>query len=166
MRTAVYPGMFDPVTNGHLDVIRRGSVIFSGLIVSVGCNPLKQALFSVEERMEMIRHNVKDFKNVEVDCFEGMLVDHLAKRGTNIILRGIRTASDFEYELNRALTNRVFDKNAETVFVMASEQYLFLNSALIKETASLGGNVSKFVPPDVERGLMQKFKRLQRKKTT
>lgn len=158
MKKAVYPGMFDPVTNGHLDVIKRGSVIFDKLVVSVGCNPLKEALFSVEDRMEMIKNNVRDFKNVEVDCFSGMLVDYLKKQKTNIILRGIRTVSDFEYEFQRALTNRVLNREVETVFVMTSEQYSFLNSTLIKEAVSLGGSVSQFVPPDVERRLKEKFK--------
>lgn len=157
-RKAVYPGTFDPVTNGHLDVIRRGCVIFDALVVSVGCNPLKDALFSVEERMEMIRENIKDLGNVEVDCFHGMLVDYLKKQQTNVILRGIRTVSDFEYELQRALTNRALNKEVETVFVMTSEQYSFLNSTLVREAVSLGGNVSQFVPAGVEKRLRQKFK--------
>lgn len=165
MKKAVYPGMFDPVTNGHLDVIKRGSIIFDKLVVSVGCNPLKEALFTVEERMEMIKNNVRDFKNVEVDCFSGMLVDYLKKQNTNIILRGIRTVSDFEYEFQRALTNRVLNREVETVFVMTSEQYSFLNSTLIKEAVSLGGSVSQFVPPDVERRLKEKFKHVYGKNT-
>ncbi len=165
MRKAVYPGTFDPVTNGHLDVIKRGSIIFDKLIVSVGCNPLKESLFSVKERMQMIREYVKKLKNVKVDCFDGMLVDYLKKQKTNIILRGIRTVSDFEYEFQRALTNRVLNKEVETVFVMTSEQYSFLNSTLIKEAVCLGGSVSQFVPPDVERRLTQKFKHLYGKKT-
>lgn len=165
MKKAVYPGMFDPVTNGHLDVIKRGSIIFDKLVVSVGCNPLKEALFSVEDRMEMIKNNVRDFKNVEVDCFSGMLVDYLKKQNTNIILRGIRTISDFEYEFQRALTNRVLNREVETVFIMTSEQYSFLNSTLIKEAVSLGGNVSQFVPPDVERRLKEKFKHVYGKNT-
>src|SRR3990172_4856111 len=110
MKKAIYPGTFDPVTNGHLDVIKRGSIIFDTLIVSVGRNPLKETLFSVKERMEMIRDHVREFKNVEVDCFDGMLVDYLKKQQTNIILRGIRTVSDFEYEFQRALTNRALNK--------------------------------------------------------
>ena len=165
MKKAVYPGMFDPVTNGHLDVIKRGSVIFEKLVVSVGCNPLKEALFSVEDRMEMILNHVRDLKNVEVDCFSGMLVDYLKKQKTNIILRGIRTVSDFEYEFQRALTNRVLNREVETVFVMTSEQYSFLNSTLIKEAVSLGGSVSQFVPPDVERRLKEKFKHVYGKNT-
>ena len=165
MKKAVYPGMFDPVTNGHLDVIKRGSIIFDKLVVSVGCNPLKEALVSVEDRMEMILNHVRDLKNVEVDCFSGMLVDYLKKQKTNIILRGIRTVSDFEYEFQRALTNRVLNREVETVFVMTSEQYSFLNSTLIKEAVSLGGNVSQFVPPDVERRLKEKFKHVYGKNT-
>jgi len=165
MKKAVYPGMFDPVTNGHLDVIKRGSIIFDKLVVSVGCNPLKEALFSVEDRMEMILNHVRDLKNVEVDCFSGMLVDYLKKQNTNIILRGIRTVSDFEYEFQRALTNRVLNREVETVFVMTSEQYSFLNSTLIKEAVSLGGSVSQFVPPDVERRLKEKFKHVYGKNT-
>jgi len=163
MRKAVYPGTFDPVTNGHLDVMQRGSMIFDALVVSVGCNPFKDALFSAEERMEMIREQVAGLQNVEVDSFNGMLVDYLKKQQTNIILRGIRTVSDFEYEFQRALANRVLDREVETVFVMTSEQYSFLNSTLIKEAVSLGGSVSQFVPPGVERRLMQKFKHAYRK---
>mgnify|MGYP001578741435 CR=1 FL=1 len=158
MRRVVYPGTFDPVTNGHLDVIKRGSIIFDKLIVSVGCNPSKASLFSVEERMEMIRENTKDLKNVKVDCFNGMLVDYLKKQKTNIILRGIRTISDFESEFQRALTNRALNKQVETVFVMTSEQYAFLNSTLIKEIVNLGGQVCQFVPPNVEKRLMKKYK--------
>jgi len=163
MKKAVYPGTFDPVTNGHLDIIKRGSIIFDTLIVSVGRNPLKETLFSVKERMEMIRDHVREFKNVEVDCFDGMLVDYLKKQQTNIILRGIRTVSDFEYEFQRALTNRALSKEVETVFVMTSEQYSFLNSTLIREVVSLGGSMSQFVPPDVERRLKEKFKQMYRK---
>ncbi|HLE86567.1 MAG TPA: pantetheine-phosphate adenylyltransferase [Candidatus Brocadiaceae bacterium] len=163
MKKAVYPGTFDPVTNGHLDIIKRGSIIFDTLIVSVGRNPLKETLFSVKERMEMIRDHVREFKNVEVDCFDGMLVDYLKKQQTNIILRGIRTVSDFEYEFQRALTNRALSKEVETVFVMTSEQYSFLNSTLIREVVSLGGSVNQFVPPDVERRLKEKFKQMYRK---
>lgn len=165
MKRAVYPGTFDPITNGHLDVIKRGSIIFDKLIVSVGCNPIKDALFSVKERMEMIQKHIKDLKNVEVDYFEGMLVDYLKKQKTNIILRGIRTVSDFESEFQRALTNRALNKEVETVFVMTSEQYSFLNSTLIKEAVSLGGDVSQFVPSEVERRLKEKFKHVYRKNT-
>lgn len=163
MRRAVYPGMFDPVTNGHIDVIKRGSLLFDKLIVSVGCNPSKASLFSVGERMEMIRENTKGLKNVKLDCFSGMLVDYLKKQKTNILLRGIRTISDFESEYQRALTNRALNKEVETVFVMSSEQYAFLNSTLIKEVVSLGGQVSQFVPSNVERQLIKKYKHIYEK---
>lgn len=163
MRKAVYPGTFDPVTNGHIDVIRRGSLLFDKLIVSVGCNPSKASLFAVEDRMEMIRENTKDLKNVTVDSFSGMLVDYLREQKTNVILRGIRTISDFESEYQRALTNRALNKEVETVFVTASEQFSFLNSSLIKEIVSLGGQVSQFVPSNVERQLIRKYKHIYEK---
>ncbi|MGR3219519.1 MAG: pantetheine-phosphate adenylyltransferase [Candidatus Anammoxibacter sp.] len=158
MKVAVYPGTFDPVTYGHLDVIKRGSSLFEHLIVSVGHNPLKKSLFSVQERMDMISSHVKDLHNVEVGSFSGMLVDYLKEMNTNVILRGIRTVSDFENEFQRALTNRVLRKDIETVFVMTSQQYSFLNSSLIKEAVYLGGNVKEFVPHEIEEQLKCKLK--------
>ncbi|MHC4454143.1 MAG: pantetheine-phosphate adenylyltransferase, partial [Planctomycetota bacterium] len=129
MRKAVYPGTFDPVTYGHLDVIKRGSKIFDELIVSVGHNPLKQPLFTITERMDMISKNTREIQNTRVDCFEGMLTDYMKELHTNVILRGIRTVSDFEYEFQRALTNRVLKTDVETVFIMTSQEYSFLNSS-------------------------------------
>lgn len=157
MRRAVYPGTFDPVTYGHLDVIKRGSKIFDELVVAVGHNPLKDPLFTINERMDMISKNTKNILNIKVDSFEGMLTDYMKEMQTNVILRGIRTVSDFEYEFQRALTNRVLKTDIETVFVMTSQEYSFLNSSLIKEAVSLGGDISKFVPSDVEKLLQQKF---------
>ncbi len=157
MRRAVYPGTFDPVTYGHLDVIKRGSKIFDELVVAVGHNPLKDPLFTINERMDMISKNTKNISNIKVDCFKGMLIDYMKEMQTNVILRGIRTVSDFEYEFQRALTNRVLKTDIETVFVMTSQEYSFLNSSLIKEAVSLGGDISKFVPSDVEKLLQQKF---------
>ena len=157
MKRAVYPGTFDPVTYGHLDVIKRGSKIFDELIVSVGHNPFKKPIFTFEERMDMLSKNTREIRNTKVDCFEGMLTDYMEKMQTNIILRGIRTVSDFEYEFQRALTNRVLKTDIETVFIMASQEYSFLNSSLIKEVVSLGGDISKFVPSDVEKLLRQKL---------
>ena len=157
MRRAVYPGTFDPVTYGHLDVIKRGSKIFDELVVAVGHNPLKDPLFTINERMDMISKNTKNISNIKVDCFKGMLIDYVKEMQTNVILRGIRTVSDFEYEFQRALTNRVLKTDIETVFVMTSQEYSFLNSSLIKEAVSLGGDISKFVPSDVEKLLQQKF---------
>ena len=157
MRRAVYPGTFDPVTYGHLDVIKRGSKIFDELVVAVGHNPLKDPLFTINERMNMISKNTKNISNIKVDSFEGMLTDYMKEMQTNVILRGIRTVSDFEYEFQRALTNRVLKTDIETVFIMTSQEYSFLNSSLIKEAVSLGGDISKFVPSDVEKLLQQKF---------
>jgi pantetheine-phosphate adenylyltransferase len=157
MKRAVYPGTFDPVTYGHLDVIKRGSKIFDELIVAVGHNPFKNPIFTVEERMDMLSKNTREIQNTKVDCFEGMLTDYMKKMQTNIILRGIRTVSDFEYEFQRALTNRVLKTDIETVFIMTSQEYSFLNSSLIKEVISLGGDISKFVPSDVEKLLRQKL---------
>ena len=157
MKRAVYPGTFDPVTYGHLDVIKRGSKIFDELIVAVGHNPFKTPIFTVEERKEMLSKNTRKIQNVRVDCFEGMLTGYMEEMQTNIILRGIRTVSDFEYEFQRALTNRVLKTDIETVFIMTSQEYSFLNSSLIKEAVSLGGDISKFVPSDVEKLLRQKL---------
>ncbi|MGR3303834.1 MAG: pantetheine-phosphate adenylyltransferase [Candidatus Scalindua sp.] len=157
MRKAVYPGTFDPVTYGHLDVIKRGSKIFDELIVAIGHNPLKDPLFTINERMDMISKNTRKISNIKVDCFEGMLIDYMKEMQTNVILRGIRTVSDFENEFQRALTNRVLKTDIETVFIMTSQEYSFLNSNLIKEAVSLGGDISMFVPSDVEKLLQQKF---------
>jgi pantetheine-phosphate adenylyltransferase len=157
MRKAIYPGTFDPVTYGHLDLIKRGSKIFDELIVAVSHNPLKKPLFTIKERTNMVSKYVKDIQNVKVDCFEGMLVDYVREMQINVILRGIRTVSDFEYEFQMALTNRVLKSDIETVFVMTSQEYSFLNSSLIKEAASLGGDISMFVPSEVGKLLQQKF---------
>lgn len=157
MKKGVYPGTFDPITYGHLDLIRRGSKIFDDLIVAVGHNPQKAHIFSVDERIDMITMCTRNIPNVKVDSFKGMLIDYMEKQQTNVILRGIRTVSDFEYEFQMALTNRVLKNDIETVFVMASEQYSFLNSSLIKEAVSLGGNVSAFVPAEVEKRLKEKL---------
>lgn len=158
MTKAVYPGTFDPLTFGHLDVIERGSKVFDEVIVAIGINPIKEPLFDVEERKQMIADHIKHLKNVKVDSFEGMLVDYLRKKNIHIILRGIRTVSDFEYEFQMALTNRAVRKDVETIFVMTSEQYSFLNSTLIKEAASLGGDVSAFVPADIEKALKKRLR--------
>ena len=159
MTKAIYPGTFDPLTYGHLDLIEKGSKVFDELIVAIGENPFKTPLFTVAERKQMIQKHTQHLKNVKVDAFKGMLVDYVQGQHAKIILRGIRTVSDFEEEFQRALTNRVLRNDLETVFVMTSEQYSFLNSRLIKEAASLGGDVSKFVPPEVEKQLIAKLKK-------
>lgn len=157
MTIAVYPGSFDPVTNGHVDVIRRGTRIFGKLIVAVADNPAKQGLFTKEERVHMIRDVTKGYKNVEVDSFDGLVVDYVKRQKANVILRGIRTISDFEYEYQMAMTNRTFSSDVETVFVMTHEEYSFVSSRLIKEAAALGGDISSFVPKEVEKALKKKL---------
>ena len=158
---AIYPGSFDPVTNGHLDLIARGSRVVDRLIVAVLRNESKQALFSVEERLEIVREVARPFANVEVESFDGLLVDYAASRGANLILRGIRAISDYEYELQMALMNRRLRPELETAFLMAGEGYSYLSSHLVKEVASLGGDISGLVPPAVEARLRA---RLERKK--
>lgn len=158
---AIYPGSFDPITNGHLDLIARGSRVVDRLIVGVLRNESKQALFSVEERLEIVREAIRPFANVEVESFDGLLVDYAASRGAKLILRGIRAISDYEYELQMALMNRRLRPELETAFLMAGEAYSYLSSHLVKEVASLGGDVSGLVPPAVEAKLKA---RLERKK--
>lgn len=158
MTEAVYPGTFDPLTFGHLDLIERGSKVFDEVIVAIGVNPHKEPLFSVEERKRMLTDHTKHLKNIQVDSFDGMLVDYLQRKDINIILRGIRTLSDFEYEFRMALTNRTVRKDVETVFIMTSEKYSFLNSTLIKDAVSLGGEVNAFIPQDVEKMLKKRLK--------
>ncbi len=154
---AVYPGSFDPITNGHLDVIERGARLFERLIVAVLRNESKKPLFSVEERMEMARAAVADYPNVEVDCFGGLLVEFAAARGARVILRGIRAISDYEYELQMALMNRRMAPEIETVFLMAGEAYSFISARLVKEVIALGGDVSGLVPPLVEARLKSRL---------
>jgi pantetheine-phosphate adenylyltransferase len=158
---AIYPGSFDPITNGHLDLIARGSRVMERLIVAVLRNESKEALFSVEERLEIVREAVWPFANVEVESFDGLLVDYAASRGANLILRGLRALSDYEYELQMAQMNRRLRPELETAFLMAGEAYSFLSSHLVKEVVSLGGDVSGLVPPAVEARLKA---RLERKK--
>jgi pantetheine-phosphate adenylyltransferase len=154
---AIYPGSFDPLTNGHLDLIARGSRMAERLIVAVLRNESKQALFPVEERMQMVRDAARPFANVEVGAFEGLLVDYAAARGANVILRGIRAVADYEYELQMALMNRRLRPELETAFLMAGEAYSYVSSHLVKEVAALGGDVSGLVPAAVDARLKAKF---------
>jgi pantetheine-phosphate adenylyltransferase len=156
---AIYPGSFDPITNGHLDLIGRGSRIVDKLVIAILRNESKQALFPVEERIEMVREIVRPYPNVEVGSFEGLLVDYASARGASLIIRGIRAVSDYEYELQMALMNRRLRPEVETAFLMAGEAYSFLSSHLVKEVASLGGDVSGLVPPVVQAKLNSKFGR-------
>jgi len=146
---AIYPGSFDPITNGHLDLIERGSPLVDRLIVAILRNETKQPLFSVEERMEMLREVCAAYPNVEVDCFHGLLVDYAQKRNATVLLRGIRAISDYVEELQMALMNRRLNPNVETIFLMSGEAYSFISSRLVKEVISLGGNISGLVPPPV-----------------
>jgi len=155
---AIYPGSFDPITNGHLDLIQRGSKLFDRLIVSILRNETKSPLFSVQERMEMLREVVgTDYPNVEVDCFDGLLVDYAERRGAQVLLRGIRAISDYEYELQTALMNRRLRPELETVFLLSNEAYSFISSRLVKEVFFLGGNISGLVPHSVEQRLQRRM---------
>ena len=160
---AIYPGSFDPITNGHLDLIQRGSKLFDRLIVSVLRNETKSPLFSVEERMEMLREVVKDFPNVEVDSFNGLLVDFASARSAHVVLRGIRAISDYEYELQTASMNRRLRPGLETVFLLANEAYSFISSRLVKEVFGLGGSISGLVPHPVEVRLQRRMSKSRRK---
>jgi pantetheine-phosphate adenylyltransferase len=156
---AIYPGSFDPITNGHLDLIERGCRLFDKLIVSILRNETKQPLFSVEERIEMLGEVVGSYPNVAVDSFGGLLVDYAAQNNATVLLRGIRAISDYEYELQMALMNRRLRPDIETVFMMASEAYSFISSRLVKEVFGLGGDIEGLVPPSVERRLRNRFGR-------
>jgi pantetheine-phosphate adenylyltransferase len=154
---ALYPGSFDPITNGHLDLIQRGSALFDKLFVAILRNDEKQALFSVDERIEMLREVVQPFPNVEVGSFDGLLVEYAAHCGASVIIRGIRAVSDYEYELQMALMNRRLRPDIETVFLMASEAHSFLSSKLVKEVIRLGGRITGLVPPSIEGKLRKRL---------
>lgn len=154
---AIYPGSFDPITNGHLDLIERGRQIFSHLVVALLTNLEKQPLFTVEERVEMLRLVTKGMPNVSVDTFSGLLVDYAMRKKARAILRGIRAFSDYEYELQMALMNRKLQPRVETVFLMPAESYVYLSSRLVKEIAQHGGEVKDLVPRVVEERLREKF---------
>lgn len=158
LNLAVYPGSFDPISYGHIDVIKRAARIFPKLIVAVVGNPHKKTLFSFEERKAMIRASVKEIPNIEIDGFQGLLMDYMAKVNARIVVRGLRAISDFEYEFQMALSNRTLTPEVETVFMMSSAQFSFVSSRLIKEIATLGGDVSSFVPDNVARKLDEKIK--------
>ncbi len=154
---AIYPGSFDPPTNGHLDLVQRGSEIFDELIVAVLRNPDKEPLFTIGERCAMLRELTAGLDNVRIDVFEGLLVDYATKTGARALLRGIRAISDYEYELQMALMNRKLDPRMETVFMMPAEAYSYVSSRLVKEIAHLGGSIHGLVPDLVEKRLQQKL---------
>lgn len=155
-RLAIYPGSFDPITNGHLDVIGRAVRLFDRVIVAVATESGKTPLFTLDERKRLVADSVKRWRNVEVDSFNGLLVDYASGKGACAVVRGLRAVSDFEYEFQMALMNRKLDKRIETIFLMPKDSYAFLSSRLVKEIARLGGDVSPFVPPTVVKQLRKK----------
>ncbi|NLU36469.1 MAG: pantetheine-phosphate adenylyltransferase [Clostridiales bacterium] len=157
MRIAVYPGSFDPITNGHLDIIQRSSRLFDKLIVAVVKNPNKKPLFSIKERMMMIEKSIKDLSNVEIDYFEGLLVDFVSVKGAQVIVKGLRALSDFEYEFQMALLNRKLNTDIETIFMMTNYKYSFLSSSMVKEIASLKGSIADLVPEVIIQDIINKF---------
>lgn len=156
-RIAVYPGSFDPITNGHLDIILRGLKIFDQLIVAVAQNKNKKSLFSIDERLELIREAVRDYPQVKVDTFTGLLVSYMTRQGARVVLRGLRAVSDFENEFQLAQMNRSLNPEMETLFMMTSVPYAYLSSSILKEVASMGGSVDSFAPLCVQTALAKKF---------
>jgi len=154
---AIYPGTFDPVTYGHIDIIKRALKIFEGVIVAVAHNPQKNPLFSVKERVQMLKEATADIDGVIIEDFDSLVVDYASSHRISVIIRGLRMLSDFEYEFQMALTNRKLSQDIETIFLMPSEQYSYISSKLLKETVRLGADVSDFVPPYVQRKLKQKL---------
>jgi len=156
VRIAVFPGSFDPLTSGHVDIIRRGAQLFDRIVVAILVNETKTPLFTAAERVALIREVFSDTPSVEADTFEGLLVDYVKERQANVIVRGLRAVSDFEYEMQMALMNRHLSPDVETVFMMPAEQYTYVSSRLVKEVASLGGSVAGLVPEAVEARLREK----------
>jgi pantetheine-phosphate adenylyltransferase len=162
MKIALYPGTFDPITFGHIDVIERAREIFDQVIVTVARNTAKQPLFTDAERVAMVRAVIKRYDNVEVESFDGLLVSFAKKKKATTIVRGLRAVSDFEFEFQMALTNRKLAEGITTVFLMPHERYTYLNSSIVREIARLGGNVSQFVPPAVRKLLAEKLRSMKR----
>lgn len=158
MRTAIYPGSFDPLTNGHLDVIHRATKLFDKVIVAVATNEEKQALFTLEERVQMVSRAIKHLPTVKADSFEGLLVNYVERQGAQAVVRGLRAISDFEFEFQLALMNRKLNEGIETIFMMPKDAYTFLSSRIVKEIARLGGDVSAFVPAHVKTALLGKLR--------
>jgi len=156
-KIAVVPGSFDPITNGHLDIIKRAADVFDVVYVAVLNNSSKNPLFSVEERIELIEQVTKQFTNIRIESSSGLLIDYAQEKNAKAIVRGLRAVSDFEYEMQITSMNRVLDENIETFFIMTKNQYSFLSSSIVKEVAKYGGNVSELVPREVEQALKGKF---------
>jgi len=158
-RIAIYPGMFDPVTNGHLDLVNRALKLFDRIVIAIGINPTKKSLFTLEDRLEMVSETIGMDGRIEITSFDGLLVDFAAKHGACAILRGLRAISDFDYELQRALMNRKLDRNIETVFLMTGFRWIYISSTIVKEAARFGGNLEGLVPPLVEERLKKAFRK-------
>ena len=156
-RSAIYPGTFDPITNGHLSIVDRALTIFDKLIIAILNNPQKEPLFTVEERIDMIKESLNGAPNVEIDTFDGLLVDYAVQKKANVILRGLRALSDFEYEFQMALMNRKLNREVQSIFLMTDYKWFYISSTIIKEAASLGGDTSGLVPEIVDRRLKEKF---------
>jgi pantetheine-phosphate adenylyltransferase len=158
MRTVIYPGSFDPLTNGHLDVVQRAAKLFDRVVVAVAKNEGKQPLFTLEERVALVKAAVRKMPNVTVDAFDGLLVDYVVSKKARAIVRGLRAISDFEFEFQLALMNRKLNENVETIFMMPKDTYTFLSSRIVKEIARLGGDVRPFVPVPVQKALKKKLR--------
>jgi pantetheine-phosphate adenylyltransferase len=158
MRTAIYPGSFDPLTNGHLDVLQRAAKLFDRVVVAVAKNEGKNPLFTLDERLALVKDAAAHLPNVEADTFDGLLVEYVVQKKAQAIVRGLRAVSDFEFEFQLALMNRKLNENVETIFMMPKDTYTFLSSRIVKEIARLGGDVSQFVNPNVQTALRNKLK--------
>jgi len=159
---AVYPGSFDPITNGHLDLIQRALRVFDHIVVAVATNAFKQSLFTIEERMEMIRESLKDYPQITIDSFDGLLVNYAMRQKARAVLRGLRAVTDFEYEFQLAMMNRRLEPEVETVFLMTGLRWVFLSSSILKEAAVHGGNIEGLVPEIVLQKLREKFGQLRK----
>ena len=163
MTVAVYPGSFDPVTNGHIDILERTSRIFDSIVVAVVHNVTKQALFTLEERVELIKESTKHLDNIEVECFNGLLADFIKAREATVIIRGLRSMTDFEYESHMSMMNKKLFPEIDTIFIVSDSKYTFVSSSGIKEAAMLGGDVSSMVPSTVEKGLQEKLSQFNKR---
>jgi len=158
LKIAVYPGSFDPATNGHIDIIKRSGALFDRVIVAVLSNPSKNPIFSVEERVDILKRTCGDIKNVEIDSFSGLLIDYCKSKNANVIVKGLRAVSDFEYELQMAHMNKKLNQEIETVFIMTSSRYSYLSSSLVKEVAQFGGCIRGLVPEIIEKEIYERLK--------
>lgn len=158
MRTAIYPGSFDPITNGHLDVVSRAAKLFDRVVVAVAKNESKHPLFTMEERVDLVRQSVRSMPHVEAAAFDCLLVDYVRQQQAQVVVRGLRAVSDFEFEFQMALMNRSLNEEFETIFMMPKDTYTFLSSRIVKEIGRLGGDVSEFVPPHVRAAMLEKLK--------